>query len=87
MTQQHYTHHPLQLFGIFLQKVTNFNRSWCVERWSFLPAEVQQRSRGGGDAVSRPAQEVELRQSSGFLRLDVLEVEATHQEVLTPDVL
>lgn len=52
-----------------------------------LPAEVEQRSGGGGDAVSRPAQQVELRQGSGLLRLDVLQVEAAHQEVLTPDVL
>lgn len=58
-----------------------------VEPCSFLPAEVEQRPRGGGDAVSRPAQQVELRQGSGLLRLDVLQVEATHQEVLTPDVL
>jgi len=52
-----------------------------------LPAEVEQRSRGGGDAVSRPAQQVKLRQGSGLLRLDVFQVEATHQEVFAPDVL
>lgn len=52
-----------------------------------LPAEVEQRSRGGGDAVSGPAQQVKLRQGSGLLRLDIFQVEATHQEVLTPDVL
>lgn len=58
-----------------------------VEPCSFSPAEVEQRSRGGGDAVSGPAQQVKLRQGSGLLRLDIFQVEATHQEVLTPDVL
>lgn len=53
----------------------------------FSPAEVQQRSSGGGDAISRPAQQVELRQRPGLLRVDVLQVEAAHQEVLAPDVL
>lgn len=59
--------------------------SVCVS--SFLPAEVEQWSSGGGDAIGWPAQEMKLRQGSGLLRLDVLQVEATHQEVLTPDVL
>lgn len=53
----------------------------------FLPTEVEQWSSGGGDAVCWPAQQVKLCQGPGFLRLDVLQVEATHQEVLTPDVL
>lgn len=53
----------------------------------FLPAEVEQWPRGGGDAISWPAQQVKLRQGSGLLRLDVLQIEAPHQEVLTPDVL
>lgn len=53
----------------------------------FLPAEVEQRSGGGGDAVGWPTQQVKLRQGSGLLRLDVLQVEAAHQEVLAPDVL
>lgn len=53
----------------------------------FLPAEVKQRPSWGGDAVSWPAQQVELRQGSGLLCLDVLQVEATHQEVFAPNVL
>ena len=57
------------------------------DRAASLPAEVEEWSRGGGDAVPRPAQQVKLRQGSCLLRLDVLHVEAAHQEVLAPDVL
>ena len=52
-----------------------------------VPAEVEQRAGGGGDALRRPAEEVELSEGPGLLRLDVLQVEAPHQEVVTPDVL
>lgn len=51
------------------------------------PAEIEQRTSRGGDAVAGPAQKVKLRQGSCFLRLDVLQIEAAHKEVLTPDVL
>lgn len=51
------------------------------------PAEVEEGPGGGGDALGRPAEEVELRQGAGLLRLHVLQVEAAHQEVLAPDVL
>ena len=52
-----------------------------------VPAEVQQGAGGGGNATGRPAEQVELGQRSGLLGLHVLQVETTHQEVLTPDVL
>lgn len=52
-----------------------------------VPAEVQQGASGGGDALSRPAEEVELSERPGLLRLHVLKVEAPHQEVIAPDVL
>ncbi len=52
-----------------------------------VPAEVQQGACGGGDALSRPAEEMELSECPGLLRLHVLQVEASHQEVITPDVL
>lgn len=52
-----------------------------------VPAEVQQGASGGGDALSRPAEEVELGERAGLLRLHVLQVEAAHQEVVAPDVL
>lgn len=52
-----------------------------------VPAEVQQGARGGGDSLSRPAEEVELRERACLLRLHVLQVEAPHQEVVAPDVL
>lgn len=51
-----------------------------------LPAKIQQWACGGGDALRWPAQEVKLGKSSGFLGLDILQVEAAHQEILTPDV-
>lgn len=51
------------------------------------PAEIEEGPGGGGDALGRPAEEVELRQSAGLLRLHVLQVEAAHQEILAPDVL
>ncbi|KAG7227452.1 hypothetical protein INR49_005266, partial [Caranx melampygus] len=66
---------------------TDFISGAGEQQCSLLPAEVEQGSCGGGDAVSRPAQEVKLRQGSGLLCLDILQVEAAHQEVLTPDVL
>lgn len=52
-----------------------------------VPAEVQQGARGGGDALCRPAEEVELGKCTCFLRLNVFQVEAAHQEVIAPDVL
>lgn len=52
-----------------------------------VPAEVQQGARRGGDALSRPAEEVELGKCTGFLRLYVFQVEAAHQKVIAPDVL
>lgn len=52
-----------------------------------VPAEVQQGACGGGDSLSWPAEEVELRERAGLLRLHVLQVEAPHQEVVAPDVL
>lgn len=52
-----------------------------------IPAEVKQRTSRGGDPITRPAQQVKLRQGSRFLRLDVLQIEAAHKEVLTPDML
>ena len=62
--------------------------SWlCVDiQVAAVPAEVQQGACGGGDALSRPAEEVELSESPGLLRLHVLQVEASHQEVVAPDV-
>lgn len=51
------------------------------------PAEVKEGPGGGRDALGRPAEEVELRQGAGLLRLHVFQVEAAHQEILTPDVL
>lgn len=53
----------------------------------YLPAEVQKWSGGGWDTISWPAQQMKLCQGSRLLSLDILQVEATHQEVLTPDVL
>lgn len=52
-----------------------------------VPAEVQQGACGGGDSLSWPAEEVELREGARLLRLHVLQVEAAHQEVVAPDVL
>lgn len=52
-----------------------------------VPAEVQQGACGGGDFLSRPAEEMELRQGACLLRLHVLQVEAPHQKVIAPDVL
>lgn len=51
------------------------------------PAEVKEGPGGGGDALGWPAEEVELRQGAGLLRLHIFQVEAAHQEILTPDVL
>lgn len=57
------------------------------KRVAAVPAEVQQGAGGGGDALSRPAEEVELSERPGLLCLHVLQVEASHQEVVAPDVL
>lgn len=51
-----------------------------------VPAEVQQGTCGGGDALCRPAQQMKLGQSARLLSLNVLQVETTNQEVFTPDV-
>lgn len=63
------------------------NEHQCTFLKILLPAEVEQWSRGGGDAVTWPAKQMKLSQGPGLLCLDVLQVEASHQEVLTPDVL
>lgn len=52
-----------------------------------VPAEIQQGARGSGDALSWPAEEVELGERPGLLGLHVLQVEASNQKVVTPDVL
>lgn len=51
------------------------------------PAEVQQSSSGAGNAAVHPGQEVELGDGARLVGLQVLQVEAAHQEVLAPDVL
>lgn len=59
----------------------------CIQCISIaVPAEVQQRACGGGYSLCWPAQEVELSEGTSFLGLDVLQVETTHEEVITPDV-
>lgn len=62
--------------------ISRKGRCWV----SAVPAEVQQGSCGGGNALRGPAQQVKLGQSTGLLSLDVLQVETTNQEVFTPDV-
>lgn len=56
-------------------------------RSSPSPAEVQQSSSGAGNAAVHPGQEVELGDGARLVGLQVLQVEAAHQEVLAPDVL
>ena len=51
------------------------------------PAEVQQRLHGGGHTEVGPGQEVELGDSARLVGLQVLQVEAAHQVIVTPDVL
>lgn len=60
---------------------------WPIGRFFTLPAEVQQGPGGVGDSTVHPGQEVELGDGSGLVGLQVLQVEAPHQEVLAPDVL
>lgn len=64
--------------------------TWCVCNLFgvvvAVPAEVQQGTCGGGDALCRPAQQMKLGQSARLLSLNVLQVETTNQEVFTPDV-
>lgn len=59
----------------------------CKLKVQAVPAEVQQRACGGGDSLSGPAKEVELREGARLLSLHVLQVEAANQEVVAPDVL
>lgn len=56
-------------------------------RSSPSPAEVQQSPSGAGNAAVHPGQEVELGDGARLVGLQVLQVEAAHQEVLAPDVL
>ena len=51
-----------------------------------LPSEVEERFDGGGDPEVRPGQEVELRHGAGLVRLQVLQVETSHQVVVAPDM-
>lgn len=55
--------------------------------WSSLPAEVKQRPTGLRDVLVEPGQKVELSDGPRLVGLHVLKVEATNQEVITPDVL
>lgn len=52
-----------------------------------LPAEVEERPAGLWDALVEPGQEVELSDGPRLVGLHVLQVEATNQEVVAPDVL
>ena len=49
-----------------------------------LPSEVEKRFDGGGDPEVRPSQEVELRHGAGLVRLQVLQVETSHQVIVAP---
>lgn len=51
------------------------------------PAEVQERLDGGGHGQLRPGQEVKLGHGASLVGLQVLQVEAPNQVVVTPDVL
>ena len=51
-----------------------------------LPAEVQQRAAGLWNVLVEPGEEVELSHGPGLVGLHVLQVEATNQEVVAPDV-
>ena len=51
-----------------------------------LPAEVEKCPAGLWDVLVEPSQEVELSDGSGLVGLHVLQVEATNQEVIAPDV-
>lgn len=50
------------------------------------PAEVQESPAGLWDVLVQPGQEVELGDGSRLVGLHVLQVEASDQEVVTPDV-
>ena len=52
-----------------------------------LPAEIQEGPGGGGHPLVIPAQEVELCHCASLAGLQVLQVEAPHEEILAPDVL
>lgn len=50
---------------------------WGMNAYA-VPAEVQQRARGGWYTLRRPAQKVELGESAGLLGVKVLQVEAPY---------
>lgn len=52
-----------------------------------LPAEIQKWSGGSRNPLVVPAEEVELCHRAGLVGLQVLQVEAPHEEILAPDVL
>lgn len=52
-----------------------------------LPAEIQEGPGGGRQPLVTPAQEVELCHCARLAGLQVLQVEAPHEEILAPDVL
>lgn len=51
-----------------------------------IPAEVQESPAGLWDALVQPGQEVELSDGSRLVGLHVLQVEASDEEVVAPDV-
>lgn len=51
-----------------------------------IPAEVQESPAGLRDVLVQPGQEVELSDSSRLVGLHVLQVEASDEEVVTPNV-
>lgn len=54
---------------------------------SDLPAEVKKRFDGAWHLVILPGEEVELSDCPRFVSLQILQVEAPHQVIITPDVL
>jgi len=53
---------------------------------SYLPAEFKQCLGGMGDASFGPGQEVELGDSPCLSGFHILQVETSHQVVITPNV-
>lgn len=51
-----------------------------------IPAEVQESPAGLWDVLVQPGQEVELSDSPRLVGLHVLQVEASDEEVVAPDV-
>jgi hypothetical protein len=76
-----------RIFRLFISCTLKLNHfSSVLLQELFSPAELEQSLGGEWNTRIRPREEMELSHCASFTRLEVLQVEAAYQIVITPDM-